>query len=246
VLFGDSIFDNGAYTRGAPDVITHLRAVLPQAWRATLCAVDGSKTSGLATQLRHLPTDATHLIVAVGGNDALGSIDLLSVRATSSAELLGAFAAPSLRCAHAHRPEPRFQLHSRPPRQRLPFKSRHRKCLGTGIDTHGKASRRGTSDARERLSVSDRNRSRSRSRFHRPTSSMGSGEGSHKLSYFPNHVGLPGHEQVVAHAWPSKDARAGHATFKRPGLSLSHRLVEFLKRLVWRCGANVVWTREDR
>jgi hypothetical protein len=93
VLFGDSIFDNGVYTRGAPDVITHLRAVLPQDWRATLCAVDGSKTSGLATQLRHVPEDATRLIVAVGGNDALGSIDLLSVRATSSAELLGAFAA---------------------------------------------------------------------------------------------------------------------------------------------------------
>ena len=39
VLLGDSIFDNGAYTGAEPDVITHLRSILPGGWTATLCAV---------------------------------------------------------------------------------------------------------------------------------------------------------------------------------------------------------------
>lgn len=92
VLLGDSIFDNAAYVGHDRAVITHLRAVLPEAWTATLCAVDGTRTSGLAAQLRQVPDDATRLVVAVGGNDALENIDLLSLRATSSAELLSTFA----------------------------------------------------------------------------------------------------------------------------------------------------------
>ena len=32
-LLGDSIFDNNAYTGGAPDVVTHLRGILPPGWR---------------------------------------------------------------------------------------------------------------------------------------------------------------------------------------------------------------------
>ena len=92
VLLGDSIFDNAAYTRGAPDVVTHLRRVLPAQWRATLCAVDGATTSGLAAQLACVPPDATHLVIAVGGNDALQNIDLLSLRVTSSAQALQTFA----------------------------------------------------------------------------------------------------------------------------------------------------------
>ncbi len=36
VLLGDSIFDNQAYTRGEPDLVHHLRRVLPVPWRATL------------------------------------------------------------------------------------------------------------------------------------------------------------------------------------------------------------------
>ena len=42
VLIGDSIFDNGAYVAGGPDVVTQLRERLPQGWRATLGAVDGA------------------------------------------------------------------------------------------------------------------------------------------------------------------------------------------------------------
>jgi lysophospholipase L1-like esterase len=92
VLLGDSIFDNAAYVRGGPDVVTQLAALLPAGWRATLAAVDGAVISGVERQLARVPADATHLVVSAGGNDALGHADLLERRASSSAEVLGALA----------------------------------------------------------------------------------------------------------------------------------------------------------
>jgi len=89
VLLGDSIFDNAAYVRGGPDVIAQLRGVLPTGWNASLLAVDGAVITGVARQLERLPSDATHLVVSVGGNDALGHTDLLERRATSSPQVLG-------------------------------------------------------------------------------------------------------------------------------------------------------------
>lgn len=71
VLLGDSIFDNARYVPGGPSVIEHLQRILPRDWRASLLARDGSITSQVAEQLEKLPPDATHLIVSVGGNDAL-------------------------------------------------------------------------------------------------------------------------------------------------------------------------------
>jgi lysophospholipase L1-like esterase len=91
VLLGDSIFDNGAYVGGDPDVVTHLRSRLPPAWRASLLAVDGATTSALARQVARLPPDATHLVVAIGGNDALGHRDLLATPVRSTAEALALF-----------------------------------------------------------------------------------------------------------------------------------------------------------
>jgi hypothetical protein len=91
-LLGDSIFDNQAYTRGEPDVVTHLRGMLPARWRATLCAVDGATTGDLRRQLLRVPSDATHVVVAIGGNDALQNIDLLELRVSSSAQALATFA----------------------------------------------------------------------------------------------------------------------------------------------------------
>jgi hypothetical protein len=88
VLLGDSIFDNGAYTAGEPDVVTHLRNQLPGGWCATLCAVDGATTADLAAQLPRIPPNGSHVVVAVGGNDALQNSDLLSLRVGSSAEAL--------------------------------------------------------------------------------------------------------------------------------------------------------------
>jgi len=88
VLLGDSIFDNGAYTSGGPDVVTQLRELLPAGWRATLGAVDGATTEDFASQVDALPDDATHLVVSLGGNDALGHMDLLDRHVRSSAEVL--------------------------------------------------------------------------------------------------------------------------------------------------------------
>jgi hypothetical protein len=92
VLLGDSIFDNAAYTHGGPDVVTHLRRLLPHSWEATLCAVDGATTAGLAAQLTRVPEDASHFVIAIGGNDALHNSDLLSLRVSSSAQALEIFA----------------------------------------------------------------------------------------------------------------------------------------------------------
>ena len=92
VLLGDSIFDNAAYTRGEPDVAAHLRGVLPRGWEVTLRAVDGATTSGLRGQLSQVPDGASHLVVAIGGNDVLQHIDLLDLRVSSSAAVLAEIA----------------------------------------------------------------------------------------------------------------------------------------------------------
>jgi hypothetical protein len=92
VLLGDSIFDNGSYTRGEPDVAGHLASVVPWTWRATLLAVDGARTADVGPQLDRVPHDATHLIVSVGGNDALYNSDLLETSVRSTAETLLMFA----------------------------------------------------------------------------------------------------------------------------------------------------------
>ena len=88
ILLGDSIFDNGAYTSGGPDVVTQLRGLLPAGWSATLRAVDGAQSSEVALQLDGLPEGATHLALSVGGNDALMASGLLEEPVYSSADAL--------------------------------------------------------------------------------------------------------------------------------------------------------------
>jgi len=92
VLLGDSIFDNAAYVAGAPDVVRQVRQRLPSRSKATLAAVDGSKIGDVRRQLRRVPADATHLVLSVGGNDALGSSDFLIAPARSTAEALSGLA----------------------------------------------------------------------------------------------------------------------------------------------------------
>src|SRR5512134_992699 len=77
VLLGDSVCDNAAYVPGGPDVVQQLRAALPDGWRATLSAVDGSVIGDVARQLATLPAGASHLVVSSGGNDALGRSGML-------------------------------------------------------------------------------------------------------------------------------------------------------------------------
>ena len=92
VLLGDSIFDNGVYVPGEPDVVKQLQKALPDGWTATLCAVDGAVTRSVASQLARLPADATHLVVSVGGNDALGESHVLNATVRSVAQAVSLLA----------------------------------------------------------------------------------------------------------------------------------------------------------
>ena len=90
VLMGDSVFDNAAYVRGGPDVVRQARDRLgPRGWQATLVAVDGAVAEGVRRQIPRVPEDATHLVVSAGGNDALGSVDVLYRAARTVGEGLG-------------------------------------------------------------------------------------------------------------------------------------------------------------
>ena len=91
-LLGDSIFDNAAYTNGLPDVVTHLRRIVPPEATATLLAVDGSTTSDvLVKQLPRLPTGVTHAAVSMGGNDAILQADALDLPVSSTRQALAMF-----------------------------------------------------------------------------------------------------------------------------------------------------------
>ncbi len=93
VLFGDSIFDNKVYVgENGKDVITHLREHLQIGWQATLKAVDGSMIENVSEQLLDTPTDATHFVVSVGGNNAIMNSDILQMKADNSAEVLSIIA----------------------------------------------------------------------------------------------------------------------------------------------------------
>ena len=73
VLLGDSIFDNALYVPGGPSLTEHVRRLMPRDWRATMLALDGAVVSSVFRQLERLPADATHLVLSVGGNNALGT-----------------------------------------------------------------------------------------------------------------------------------------------------------------------------
>jgi hypothetical protein len=92
VLIGDSILDNAAYTRGSPDVVSQVRELLPPGWEATLLAVDGSTTDQVASQLGRLPQQATHLVLSVGGNNALMHLGILEAPVLSIAKAIEALA----------------------------------------------------------------------------------------------------------------------------------------------------------
>src|SRR5687767_13895150 len=88
ILLGDSIFDNAAYTAGGPDVVSQVRKLLSSGWTATLLAVDGDRIADVNRRLAQLPSGATHLVLSVGGNDALSHGDLLTRPSRSAAEVL--------------------------------------------------------------------------------------------------------------------------------------------------------------
>ncbi len=88
MLLGDSVFDNAAYIAGGPDVVRQLRVIVHPGWRATLQAIDGAVIAEVAQQLERLPADASHLVVSIGGNDALGEAALLDAKVDTVAEAL--------------------------------------------------------------------------------------------------------------------------------------------------------------
>ena len=91
VLLGDSVFDNAVYLAPGQDVSSHLQQMLAgrdATARVTLLAVDGAIAEEVAAQVKHVPTDATHLFLSVGGNDLLRKFDLLNARAGTVADAL--------------------------------------------------------------------------------------------------------------------------------------------------------------
>ena len=87
-LLGDSIFDNAHYVPGGCAVIDHLHSALPVE-SVTLLAVDGNTTCDVLTELQRLPQDTTHLVLSVGGNDALDWLPSLERPTSSVMEALG-------------------------------------------------------------------------------------------------------------------------------------------------------------
>lgn len=88
VLLGDSAFANAAYTEGAPDVATQLKTLLPPDWQVTLLATDTALNADIAEQLARLPADASHLVLSVGSDSALGLESLYKDGSDSIADAL--------------------------------------------------------------------------------------------------------------------------------------------------------------
>jgi lysophospholipase L1-like esterase len=103
VLLGDSIFDNGRYVPGQPAVGEQLRAALGPPHAATLLARDGDMVAGVVDQLAGLPATATHLVLSVGGNDALEHQGLLRREVGNAAEVFGELATIRIRFAAEYR-----------------------------------------------------------------------------------------------------------------------------------------------
>lgn len=97
VLAGDSIFDNDVYVaKGDPGVIEQLRKAIPAHWSASKIAVDGDCVRDVKAQLENLPSNATDLVISIGGNDALGQAHLLT-KVTCPADLPEVMRAPVAR-----------------------------------------------------------------------------------------------------------------------------------------------------
>ena len=87
VLLGDSIFDNKSYVGAGPDVVTSSGRPAVRLDRDARCArrLDHRRHQ---SQLNAMPQDATHLVVSVGGNNALGEKAMIEESARSVAEVL--------------------------------------------------------------------------------------------------------------------------------------------------------------
>jgi len=87
-LLGDSILDNGPYTRPDPDTTAHLARLLSPQWSVERLAQDGATMSGLPAQLGALEGRPEYAVLSIGGNDAIEHIGVLDRRASHAAEVL--------------------------------------------------------------------------------------------------------------------------------------------------------------
>src|SRR5579859_7539491 len=92
VFIGDSVFDNGSYISGGRNVRWQVENSLPKGWQCTLLAVDGNTVRNISDELARLPKDASHLIVSVGGNDAIDQMGVIDERLGSMADALSRMA----------------------------------------------------------------------------------------------------------------------------------------------------------
>jgi lysophospholipase L1-like esterase len=91
VLCGDSIFDNRSYvniTQGELEVTSQVESLLPTGSEVSILALDGDVTKGVPDQLIRLPGESTHIFISVGGNDALGNLEILSREVNTVGEAL--------------------------------------------------------------------------------------------------------------------------------------------------------------
>ena len=88
VLLGDSIFDNALYVPGEPPVIAQVKSLLPKGGKATLLAKDGAIVADVSEQIAGIPSGSSHLVLSVGGNDALGAIEMLAEPARNVTDAL--------------------------------------------------------------------------------------------------------------------------------------------------------------
>jgi hypothetical protein len=86
-MIGDSVFDNGLYVGDAPDVRAQLQSLLTDA-EVISSARNGAVMADIPIQLRQIPRSATHIVVSVGGNDAIGASGVLEEGAASVADAL--------------------------------------------------------------------------------------------------------------------------------------------------------------
>ena len=77
VLLGDSVFDNQSYVVEGQAVIDHLNKHLASTGSAHLLAVDGAIVQEVPRQIDRMPSDASHVFLSAGGNDALRCMSLL-------------------------------------------------------------------------------------------------------------------------------------------------------------------------
>ncbi len=87
ILMGDSIFDNAPYVQ-ADTAVSDQLARMAEGAKVTLLAVDGDVTTDVVRQLDAIPSDATHLFVSCGGNDALQYLPLLGQHVNSVGEAM--------------------------------------------------------------------------------------------------------------------------------------------------------------